>query len=113
VTPRFPGPCANVQIGGAEPDRLTGLSLGDWLRGLGGNDTLAGRAGDDCLSGGAGNDALNGGPGNDRFDAGPGDDTVNARDGRSETVNCGPGRQDRVIADRTDRLVGCETVRRP
>jgi hypothetical protein len=113
VTPRFPGACSNVQTGGAGPDRLTGLALGDVLRGLGGNDLLTGRAGDDCLSGGPGNDTLAGGTGNDRFDAGLGDDAVNARDQRSEIVNCGPGRQDRVIADRNDRLIGCENVRRP
>jgi hypothetical protein len=49
-----PGACANVQTGGAGPDRLTGLALGDALRGLGGNDVLIGRDGDDCLTGGTG-----------------------------------------------------------
>ena len=112
VTPRFPGACANVQIGGAGPDRLTGLDLGDTLRGLGGNDVLVGRDGDDCLTGGAGNDTLRGDAGTDRFDGGAGNDTINSRDGHRETVGCGTGRQDRVTADRVDRLVGCELVKR-
>ena len=112
VTPRFPGACANVQTGSARADRLTGLTLGDRLSGLGGNDVLVGRAGDDCLIGGIGDDTLNGGPGNDRLDGGAGNDTINSRDGRREAVTCGTGRQDRVTADRLDRLVGCEIVRR-
>ncbi len=113
VIPRFAGACANVQTGGPGPNRLTGLALGDRLVGLGGNDVLIGLAGDDCLIGGTGNDTLNGGPGSDRFDGGAGDDTINSRDGRRETVSCGLGREDRVTADRLDRLVGCEIIRRP
>ena len=130
VIARFPGACANPQTGGAGPDRLTGLALGDRLRGLGGNDVLRGLAGDDCLSGGTGNDTLTGGTGNDtlagdagndtlrgdagtdRFSGGAGNDTINSRDQRRETVSCGTGRRDRVTADRVDRLVGCEIVRR-
>jgi Ca2+-binding RTX toxin-like protein len=130
VIPRFAGACANVQTGSAGPDRLTGLALGDRLRGLGGNDVLIGLGGADCLTGGAGNDTLAAGAGNDtlagdagddtlrgdsgtdRFAGGAGNDTINSRDGRRETVDCGIGRRDRVTADRVDRLVGCETVRR-
>jgi Ca2+-binding RTX toxin-like protein len=73
---------------------------------------LVGLAGDDCLSGGTGNDTLNGGPGNDRFDGGAGNDVINSRDNVRESVTCGLGRQDRVTADRLDRLVGCEIVGR-
>jgi Ca2+-binding RTX toxin-like protein len=113
VTPRLPGACANVQSGGPGPNRLTGLALGDRLLDLGGNDVLIGLAGDDCLSGGTGNDTLKGGPGSDRFDGGAGNDTINSRDQRRETVDCGTGRSDQVTADRVDRLVGCEIVRRP
>jgi Ca2+-binding RTX toxin-like protein len=130
VTPRFPGACANTQTGGAGPDRLTGLALGDRLRGRAGNDVLSGLAGADCLSGGTGNDTLTGGTGNDtlagdagndrlrgdagtdRFSGGAGNDTINSHDQRRETVSCGTGRRDRVTADRVDRLVGCEIVRR-
>ncbi len=110
VIPRFPGPCANPQTGGAGPDRLTGLALGDRLLGLGGNDVLIGLAGDDCLTGGTGNDTLRGDTGVDRFDGGAGNDAINSRDGRRETVTCGTGRRDRVTADRVDRLVGCERI---
>ena len=42
---------------------------------------------------------------------GSGRDTITSRDGVRETVNCGSGR-DSVLADRTDRLTGCERVRR-
>jgi Ca2+-binding RTX toxin-like protein len=76
-----------------------------------GNDVLVGRDGDDCLWGGTGSDTLRGDGGVDRFDGGAGNDTINSRDGRRETVMCGVGRLDRVIADRVDRLVGCELVR--
>jgi hypothetical protein len=112
VIARFPGACANIQTGSPGPDRLTGLALGDRLVGLGGNDILIGRGGADCLTGGTGNDTLAGGAGTDRFDGGAGNDTINARDQRRETVNCGLGRRDRVTADRVDRVIGCEIVRR-
>jgi Ca2+-binding RTX toxin-like protein len=113
VTPRFTGVCANIQVGGAGPDRLTGLLLGDTLRGLGGNDVLVGRDGDDCLTGGVGNDTLSGGPGTDTLDGGAGNDAINSRDNRRDAVRCGTGRRDRVTADGIDRLIGCEIVRRP
>ena len=112
VIARFPGACANVQTGGAGSDRLTGLAVGDALRGRRGNDVLQGLAGDDCLTGDAGNDTLTGGTGVDRFAGGAGNDTINSRDARREPVTCGTGRRDRVTADRVDRLIGCEIVRR-
>jgi Ca2+-binding RTX toxin-like protein len=112
VTPRFAGTCANVQTGGAGPDRLTGLALGDSLRGLGGDDVLIGLGGADCLTGGTGNDSLRGDAGVDRFDGGAGNDAINSRDDVRETVNCGLGRQDRVTADRVDRVIDCEVIRR-
>jgi hypothetical protein len=135
----LPGACANTKAGSARPDTLTGSAFGDTLRGLAGNDVLTGLAGHDCLSGGAGNDRLTGGTGNDRltggtgndrltggtgndrltggtgndkFDAGPGNDTINSRDKRRETIRCGTGKKDRVTADRIDRLIGCDQVRR-
>jgi Ca2+-binding RTX toxin-like protein len=115
------GACANTKTGSAGPDALTGSAFGDTLRGLAGNDVLIGLAGDDCLSGGngndtltagAGNDTLTGGNGKDKFDAGGGNDTINSRDKRRETVRCGTGKKDRVTADRSDRLIGCEKVKR-
>ena len=126
----LPGACANAKAGSARPDTLTGSAFGDTLRGLAGNDVLSGLAGHDCLSGGAGNDRLTGGPGNDmltggtgndtltggtgndKFDGGPGNDTINSRDKRRETIRCGTGKKDRVTADRIDRLIGCDQVRR-
>ena len=104
--------------------------LGDRLRGLGGNDVLAASPattacpaapattpspaapGNDTLAGGARQRHAHGRPGTDRFAGGAGNDTINSRDQRRETVSCGTGRRDRVTADRVDRLVGCEIVRR-
>jgi hypothetical protein len=43
--------------------------------------------------------------------AGGGNDSVHVDDGHTDRVDCGPGR-DTVWADRTDRLVHCETVHR-
>jgi Ca2+-binding RTX toxin-like protein len=98
-------------FGGDGDDRIFGRFGNDQLSGEAGNDEIEGGRGDDRLSGGPGNDQLNGGYGNDRLDAGPGNDTLVARGGGSDQLDCGPGR-DVAIADRTDKLVGCETVRR-
>lgn len=104
-------------LGDQGDDRLDGGDGNDDVRGEAGNDVVRGGAGDDALTGGpgrdsldggAGNDTLDGGPGPDRFRAGAGNDVINSADGHAETVNCGPGR-DSVTADRTDKLVGCET----
>lgn len=135
------GPCARFQSGGDGRDLLRGTPDGDRLEGLRGADRLDGRAADDCLRGGTGDDRLAGGAGNDRlgaaggadrlsggdggdggdvlrggrgwdtFDAGSGRDQIEAADGVRETVRCGRGR-DTVTADRADRLIGCERVRR-
>ena len=125
----FLGACANRQVGTEGRDTLRGTSAGDRLLGGAGNDKLLGRGGRDCLSGGAGNDRVSGGAGNDRlsggagndtlsggggrnrYSAGPGRDVVNARNGRRELVDCGPGR-DRATLDRTDRPRRCERTRR-
>ena len=116
----LPGRCANPKAGTRRADTLIGTIAGDRLTGLGGNDRLSGVAGDDCLSGGRGKDTLSGGPGNDtlsggpgknRYSGGPGTDRINARNRVRETVKCGPGK-DRARVDKSDRTVGCETVRR-
>lgn len=39
-------------------------------------------------------------------------DKIRARDGKRDTINCGPGR-DVVVADRKDKVHGCEIVHRP
>lgn len=116
----LPGPCANERRGTGGRDVLDGTAAGDTLRGLAGGDRLNGLAGDDCLFGGAGNDRLAGGTGKDRLSggkgtnsisAGPGNDVIDSANGRSERILCGSGR-DRVRADRSDTLKGCERVRR-
>ncbi|MEX0992922.1 MAG: hypothetical protein WDZ37_02905 [Solirubrobacterales bacterium] len=121
-----PGACANTFKGGGGPDSITGTAAGDTLVGDGGDDTLRAAAGYDCLEGGggndrlygesaddrlfggAGNDHLDGGTEEDTFSAGPGNDVVESRDKIAEKVNCGKGR-DRAIADRKDKLTGCES----
>jgi Ca2+-binding RTX toxin-like protein len=93
---------ADVLDGGPGNDRLYGAEGGDTLRGSGGADTLVG---------GRGNDRLTGGRGPDRLVGGVGTDTINARDNARDTIVCGPG-TDTAIADKKDRLTGCERVRR-
>ena len=46
----------------------------------------------------------------DTLNSGAGADTINVRDGKRDTVRCGPGK-DKVRADKRDRLHGCERVR--
>lgn len=122
--------CSNVFAGTAKADRIRGSSGSDRISGGRGRDKLFGLAGSDCISGGAGNDVISGGKGNDRLSggagndhitAGPGrnkvsggsgNDVINVRNHRRDIVNCGKGRKDRVVADRVDKLRGCERVRR-
>ena len=109
---KLTGSEGNDQIAGADgTDVLVGATGNDILAGAGGRDNLTGGRGNDRLSGGAGNDKLDGGQGKNTFDAGAGNDVVNSANGRRETVRCGAGR-DSGRADRVDRLVGCERVRR-
>jgi Ca2+-binding RTX toxin-like protein len=125
----LPGRCANPLAGTGRSDELNGTPAGDRIRGRGGADIVNGGAGADCLfgdagadilsggsggdtiSGGAGNDNIGAGQGKDRVVAGAGNDTIDAADGRPERINCGAGR-DKVGADRSDRLRGCERVTR-
>jgi hypothetical protein len=72
---------------------------------------LAGGDGADVLTGGAGDEALDGGGSADVLDGGPGDDVVEARDGGSDTIDCGAGVGDEVDQDSADAQVGCEAVR--
>jgi hypothetical protein len=82
--------------------RIDGTERSDVLRGTGLRDLVYGLAGDDTLEGRGGDDALFGGPGADR---------LLARDGRRDTVDCGPG-QDLAVVDRRDVVRGCERIRR-
>ncbi|MCW2922893.1 MAG: hypothetical protein JWM98_297 [Thermoleophilia bacterium] len=106
--------------GGAGNDTLRGGEDGDTLGGELGNDHLFGDQQPDVLDGGPGADVLSGGDDNDQlkgqlgkdtFVGGGGDDIIVSFDkGVAEVVNCGPGKEDTVYADRNDRLIGCENV---
>jgi hypothetical protein len=119
-------PGADCIDGGPGNDRIAGLAGRDTLEGATGNDILTGGAGGDTLTGGPGADKLSGGAGADRLAdvaeryeadsfapgvtrvaAGAGADRVDSANGRRDLVNCGTGR-DRVLADREDKLAGCE-----
>jgi hypothetical protein len=90
---RITAPNCGVPIPGTpRADRLTGTPFGDQITGGRGRDVLVGGPARDCLSGGRGNDLLV------------------ARDGRGDTVNCGPG-DDRARVDRLDVTRRCEHVR--
>jgi Ca2+-binding RTX toxin-like protein len=93
--------------GGLGRDEMLGGRGADLLYGNAGRDDLAGGDGRDRLWGGRGNDQLEGGGGRDRYFAGSGDDLVLSRDRHAEVIRCGAG-TDRVVADRQDRLIGCE-----
>jgi Ca2+-binding RTX toxin-like protein len=116
--------------GRAGKDRLSGGDGDDSLSGEAGNDTASGGAGKDTVSGGDGSDVISGGNGNDRLGGGNGNDKINggqglntysggagndniiASNGRRETIDCGRGSRDKVRADRTDVVRGCESVQR-
>jgi hypothetical protein len=97
--------------GGTGNDKLTGSEGNDKLIGGAGKDTLIGATGKDNLIGGAGNDKIDGGPGPNKYSGGSGNDTINSVNGKRETVSCGAGR-DSVRADKADRVIGCEKVKR-
>jgi hypothetical protein len=84
-------------------------------RGLGGAESLSAAGGPGFIGpfirpvsfeGGAGRDLLIGGSAPDLLDGGPGGDRIRARDGKRDKVTCGGG-NDRVRADRKDKLTGC------
>jgi hypothetical protein len=82
----------------------------DCIDGGDGADQLQGGFGTDTIDGGAGNDLIGGGQERSILRGGPGDDRISSSNGVRDSVDCGPG-SDRVVADRSDRLHGCETVR--
>ncbi len=65
---------ADVYVGSADEDLISGADGNDRLDGAGGNDRIHGDGGNDALQGRAGNDHLFGGAGNDRMAAEDGDD---------------------------------------
>jgi RTX calcium-binding nonapeptide repeat (4 copies) len=103
-----------VSIGGSSTGRvIKGTDGRDVLKGTSGADRIYAYAGDDRINGFAGNDTIVGGKGRDFVAASRGNDQILARDGASDRVDCGPGR-DRVVADFSDRIWGgCEQVSRP
>jgi hypothetical protein len=76
-------------IGGSGADRIVGNALGNRLSGGGGNDSIAG------------------GPAEDRLEGNEGDDTIDSRDGRFDSIDCGPG-TDTLLADPGDSAANCE-----
>lgn len=70
------GSSAFVGTGNDVANLIVGGALGDTLTGLGGDDNLAGEAGTDILDGGDGNDRLIGGTGADNMTGGAGNDTL-------------------------------------
>jgi hypothetical protein len=80
-------------------EAVYGGKAGDTLTGSGRVDTIDGQGGQDTITGGKGVDFLFGGDGND---------TIASRDGKAETVDCGPGGADRIIGDKSDKATGCE-----
>jgi Ca2+-binding RTX toxin-like protein len=109
----------NVLRGTPRADRLFGRGGDDRLFGGRGNDRLYGGIGDDRLVDGAGNDKLYGGPGHDEFNtldgqrvkgSGVGDDRIEARDGETDTIDCGPGQDVAVVDAAEEGVYDCETV---
>jgi hypothetical protein len=114
------GPRADRLNGGPSSDAIHGRAGNDRIRGLGGNDCLFGEGGNDQVWGGPGNDTVSGGKGSDQLYGGAGRDTVQGGLGRDrifavdrtrDVIACGGGR-DTVRADRVDKILGCELVRR-
>ena len=101
-------------------DVLRGRGGPDLIRGLGGKDHLYGGGGNDTLLGGRGPDVLRGGRGHDYFNnvggvrrAGAGNDRILARDGKPDTIDCGPGRDVAVVDRKEDGVFDCEVVKEP
>jgi Ca2+-binding RTX toxin-like protein len=108
VLDRFGSNCERVLVSdfageGGSRHVMNGDNRPNALRGAASiRNEIRGRGGDDRIVGGARRDWIY---------AGPGDDSVKARAGKRDTVGCGRG-EDTVVADRYDRLHGCEQVTR-
>ena len=72
-----------------------------------GGDRVKGGNKRDLIGGGGGADRINPGKGTDRIKSLGGVDRLRLRDGERDYARCGPG-DDRVTADRKDRLSGCD-----
>ena len=87
--PTTSAPTSRARPAAAGADRIVGNALGNRLLGGGGNDSIAG------------------GPAEDRIEGGEGDDTIDSRDGRYDSIDCGPG-TDTLLADPVDGATNCE-----
>jgi Ca2+-binding RTX toxin-like protein len=111
---------ADLLNGNFFPTRLYGEGGDDRLFGTGSTaNRMDGGPGNDQIESGGlllgryGNDRLVGGTGPDRISGHSGNDYVNALDRERDSVRCGDGRSDRVIADRVDSVArDCERVSR-
>src|SRR5207244_4527869 len=84
------------------PDTIRGTDGDDLVSAGPGNDVVFGRGGEDVIVGGVGNDALHGGGGSDEIWGDGGNDRIYARDGRSDRVLGGPGRDRAWVDPRRD-----------
>lgn len=99
---------------GSQTLDATAFSGAAILHGGQSDDTLLGTEGRDSLFGGPGSDVFHPGRGRDRIVADgrtglAGADTIEARDSVADTIDCGD-EVDSVVADRKDRLTGCESI---
>jgi hypothetical protein len=106
------GPGSDRFDGGSGRDVLSGGQGNDRFSGGSGNDRMNGGFGNDTIRGGSGNDGISNGNGRDRVFGGTGNDTINvAIVGPRASVDCGPGRKDRVRISPgklRDRVRNCE-----
>lgn len=118
--PVEPATCTIALHGTPEDDRLVGTAGSEFIRGRAGDDRIRAKAGDDCVRAGPGADLVRGGRGADeimggvradRLQAGAGADVIRAAGQGADDVRCGAG-EDEAIVDGSDRVAGCETVRR-
>jgi Ca2+-binding RTX toxin-like protein len=79
--------------------------------GLGGDVNVTGTAEFNVIQTSLGNDTIDPAGGSDHVSPGTGDDTINARDGFSDRLDCGPG-VDTANVDQLDTVRECETVNR-
>lgn len=122
---------AAVVTGDGSDNVLFGTNAADTIDGQAGNDILFGRGGADLVKGGPDGivERVFGGTGVDTLQGEAGFDRIYSQDGRSETlsggddrdviyaadsdadsIDCGAGANDAVIADPADQVVNCEEV---
>ncbi len=77
-----------------------------------GNDTIRGNDLGGYLIGGSGNDTITAGKAEDRVEGNEGDDVIDTRDGRYDSIDCGPG-NDTLFADPGDGAENCEIAPDP